>query len=181
MASFWESAATHVGYATGAVIFGPQAAIIRRERRVLRGAFHGWLDEMDAERRVSPSKGIARRSGSLRGAEPIPFEAVLDPMSKRARVDVAMALGRDVTAEMTKVGARVRLGGTTLDADTAHELAREVEASELRRLESFILDLRKDRLVVDLPAPREAESWRAIEKALVVLAESWSRRFSSYR
>jgi hypothetical protein len=179
--SFWERAGEAAGYAIGAIIFGPYGAMIRRERRVIRGAFRDWTDEIDVERLRARSRGIGRRSGSLRGTEPIPFEVELDPFEKRAQVDVALALGRDVRALMSKVGKRVVLGGTNLDADTADELAHEVEASALGGLETFMLDLRKDRLTIDLPAPRDVESWKAIERGLVLLVESWTRRWTTYR
>jgi hypothetical protein len=135
--------------------------------------------------------GAARRRADTVRAE-------LDPTRKLARVDVALALGKDVSAHLARAPATiaglklrlaaavaledgVRVDGTSLDVDAARELAREVAASELGRLEAFALDLRRDRVVLEVPAPREADSWRAIEKGLVVLTESWSRRFSSYR
>lgn len=197
MASFWEIVAERAGYAIGAAIFGPGAALARRERRALRRAFHDWLDELDAERLPPRGKGMSRRSGSLRGAEPVPFEAELDPFEKRARVDVALALGRDVTAEASKArwvlegvmyrlaspfaAARmVRVDKTSLDRDAAKELADEID-SAFARLETFALDLRKDRVVLEIVAPRDTGTWIAIEKGLVVLVESWTRRWTTYR
>ena len=94
MASVWERIGEAAGYAIGAAIFGPSVALARRERRIMRRAFHDWLDEIDAERLPPIVKGITRRSGSLRGTEPIPFGTELDPFEKRARIDVALALGR---------------------------------------------------------------------------------------
>jgi len=181
MASVWERIGEAAGYAIGAAIFGPSVALARRERRIMRRAFHEWLDEIDAERLPPPDRGHSKRSGNLRGAERLPFEVELDPFDKRARVDVALALGRDVRTELSKVGRHAIVRGTNLDADTANEIAREVEASALLRVDTCTLDVRKDRLVLDLPAPRDADTWRAIERAISVLAESLSRRFSSYR
>jgi len=181
MASVWERIGEAAGYAIGAAIFGPSVALARRERRIMRRAFHEWLDEMDGQRLPPIVKGITRRSGSLRGTEPIPFGAELDPFEKRARVDVSLALGRDVTTEISKDGSHVFVGSTNLDTDTAQELVKGVKGSKLARLDAFTIDLRKDRLVIELPVPRDAESWRTIEQALAVLVESWSRRFSSYR
>lgn len=182
MASFWERVGEGAGYAIGAVIFGPSAALARRERRVLRRAFHGWLDAIDAERLPSRAKGIARRSGSLRGAEPIPFEAELDPFAKRARVDVALALGRDVTAEVSKEWSRaVHIDATNLDEAAAKELVNEIAASAIGHRETFTIDLRKDRLLLDVVAPQEVNVWVAIERALAVLVETWTQRWTPYR
>jgi hypothetical protein len=194
MASFWESAAERAGYALAAVVMGPYAAAIRRERRVLRGAFHAWLDELHAERLEPRTKGFTRRSASLRGGEPIPFEAELDPFEKRATVDVAIALGKDVSAEITKarwlldgrpyrVSAKriVGVDATSLDEAAANELVREIAESDVGRLDAFLIDLRKDRVVLDIIAPRDVETWKAIERALAVLVQSWSGRWTTYR
>jgi hypothetical protein len=199
---FWERVGERAGYALAAVFLGPYAAAIRRERRVLRTAFHGWLDELDAERLVSPAKGTLRRSGSLRGgAEPIPFEAELLLDVKLARVDVALALGKNVTAYLSRArpliaarkgllirmakalatAADIRVDEASLDVDAACDLAREVAASGLGTLDAFTIDLRKDRVLLEIVAPRDKESWLAIEKALVVLVESWTRRWTTYR
>jgi len=182
MASIWERLGEAAGYAIGAAIFGPAAAIARRERRIMRRAFHGWLDEIDAERLRPRAKGMARRTGSLRGAEPIPFEAELAPFEKRARVDVALALGRDVTAFASKPFAgMVHIDETSLDDASAKELAIEIQHSALGKLETFTLDLRRDRVVLDVAAPRDVETWIAIEKALAMLVETWTQRWTSYR
>ena len=180
MASFWERAAEHAGYAIGAAIFGPAAAIARRERRVLRRAFNDWLDAIDATRLQRRRKGTSRRAGSLRGTEPIPFEAELDPFAKRARVDVALALGKDVMATISKTHA-VRVDGTSLDDGSAKELAGEIERSAIGKLETFAVELRKDRVLLDVLAPRDVETWIAIEKALAVLVETWTQRWTTYR
>ena len=188
-----------VGYAIGAVIFGPTTVLARRERRTLRRAFWDWLDGVDTTRLTPRAKGVTRVSGALRGgAEPIPFEAELDPFMKRASVDVSISLGRDVTIDLSKArwilaGVKLRLApaiasigvirvdATNLDAEAAGEIAHEVAQTPLASLETFTLDLRRDVVQLDLLAPRDAETWRAIETSLVTLAESWSRRWTSYR
>ena len=76
---------------------------------------------------------------------------------------------------------RPRRYATNLDADSRRISRARVAESAIGRLETFALDLRKDRVVLDVVAPREAESWKAIEKALVVLVESWTQRWTSYR
>jgi hypothetical protein len=199
MTSIWERMGEGVGYAIGAVIFGPSAAIARRERRTLRNALHEWADSVDATHARPHAKGLLRYTGALRGSEPIPFEAELDPFEKRATLDVAIGLAKKVEAEVSKArwaldGVKVRLPSpfahvgtirvddTTLDADTAETLAREIAETPIGALETFSLTLRSDRVVVVVMAPRAPAEWRAIEKALVVLVESWSRRWAaSYR
>ncbi len=180
MVPFWERVGERAGYALATLLLGPYAAAIRHERRVLRKAFHGWLDEMNAERLLPRAPGQARRAGALRGAGPIPFEAELDVIKKRARVDVALSLGRDVSAEISKA-RKVRVGATSLDPTAANELAAEIGSCALGQLEAFEIDLHRDRLVLEMVAPREREAWIAIEKALAVLVESWSQRWTTYR
>ena len=180
MASFWERAGERTGYALAAMLLGPYAAALRRERRVLRRAFHDWLDELGAERLSPRAKGQARRSGALRGAAPIPFEAELDVIDKRARIDVALSLGKDVTAQIWKA-EKIHIETSALDAEAKKVVAAEIESSALGALDTFALDLRRDGVVVLLNAPREREAWIAIEKALAVLVETWTQRWTTYR
>jgi hypothetical protein len=198
MEPFWVRVGERAGYAVAAILLGPYAAALRHERRLLRRAFHGWLDDLDATRLEALRTGTSRRSASLRGTSPIPFDAELDVVAKRAHIDAALSLAKDVTAEITKArwmldGVTVRFAGpvtihrrvlvdaTNLDEGAANELASEVAATAIGRLDTFRLQLQKDRVMLDVVAPRDADTWVAIEKALAVLVESWSTRFSSYR
>jgi hypothetical protein len=208
MKSVWEFLGEKVGYAMAAVVLGPPAAVARRERRILRAALAQWSDEIGAIR--LESRGTMKRAGKLLSAAgSYPFEVRLDPFRKRASLDVAtgtlppQARGR-LAKNPTRVSAPtfryrmtaslwrslkplaevdgITIGSKTLDAETARSLARDAADGGLAKLDTFILEMENERMVLDIVAPTDASQWKTIAAALASFVDACVRRWgSSYR
>ncbi len=182
MTSLWQRLGQGVGYALAAVILGPPAAIARRERRALRSAFKEWCEELGAVR--LEARGVMSRAGNLpASAGSLPFSVVLDAFAKRAVLDVATGtLPPNARATIMKDAAGIRVTSDTLDLSATDALARDVAQTGLARLESFVIDIDGERVVLQINAPTTHAEWRAIGLATAQFTEAVVRTWEkSYR
>lgn len=196
--SFWERVGEGIGYALAASVLGPPAAMARRDRRAMRDAFRAWCRPLDpVPVRAHAERGL-RRAVTLRpptGA--VTLEAELDPFGKRATLELPIGpFPPNAQVRLAKAPWEIHhvkmrmpepiasLGGAlafagTVDADTAEVLLREVLDTAFGARDAFNLDVQRDALVLTLVAPRAHEEWDGVANALVGLADTYTRRWST--